>query len=210
VDAPGLYQKSAGGQHPEELLLPSPSPEWDQYWPTDWSSQGIVYESGREAANVQLWMLPVDGDRKPYPLVREAGNHHGARVSPDGKWLAYQTTFEKNSSEIVIQSLTTAGVKMRVSTAGGASPRWRSDGSELFYLARNGNVMVIALERDHRNELRLGAPRLLFQTGLGLLPGVGPAINVSPDGQRFLTPSADRATAPSIIVLANWPSTLAR
>jgi eukaryotic-like serine/threonine-protein kinase len=210
VDAPGLYQKPAGGQQAEELLLRSPSHEWDQHWPTDWSSRGIVYESGRDVAHVELWMLPVDGDRKPYPLVREAGNHHGAKVSPDGKWLAYQTTFQSGLPEIVIQSLTTADVKIRVSTEGGTSPRWRSDGSELFYLARDGRLMAVTLERDDRTELRLGATQPLFQTGLRLLPGVVPAINVSPDGQRFFTPSADRATAPSIVVLANWVSTLRR
>jgi len=39
-------------------------------------------------------MLPVDGDRRPYPLLSEPGNHHGARVSRDGKRLAYQTMFQ--------------------------------------------------------------------------------------------------------------------
>jgi eukaryotic-like serine/threonine-protein kinase len=208
-DAPGLYQKAADGQEPEELLLRSPSHEWDHYWPTDWSAKGIVYEVGRDASNVEVWLLPVDGDRKPYPLVREAGNHHGARVSRDGKWLAYQTSVKTEPPDVMVQSLTN-GAKMRVSTGGGSLPRWRADGRELFYLARDGRLVAVAIESDHRNRLHLGAMQSLFQTRLTLLPTGGPSINVSPDGRRFFIASADSDEAPAIVVLSNWLSALPR
>jgi hypothetical protein len=69
--------------------------------------------------------------------------------------------------------------------------------------------MAVALERD-RNELRLGATRPLFHTGLKLLPEAAAAINVSPDGQRFFVAYNDAESSPSIVVLANWLSTLPR
>jgi Tol biopolymer transport system component len=210
ADSPGLYQKSAGGQQPEELLLRSPGGDWDQYWPTDWSATGIVYENGRDAANVQLWMLPVEGDRRPYPVVSEAGNHHGARVSPDGRWLAYQTTFQRGPPDVVIQSLTTPDVKVRVSTDGGSSPRWRADGAELFYLSRNGRLMAVAIEQPRLGELRLGKAQPLFQTGLRLLPTGVPSINVSTDGLRFFIAKENQETPPSIVVLVSWSSMLGR
>jgi Tol biopolymer transport system component len=210
AEAPGLYQKPAGGQQPEELLLRSPSREWDQYWPTDWSSKGIVFENGRDTAKVELWMLPVDGDRRPYPLLSEPGNNHGARVSRDGKWLAYQTTFQAGPPDVVIQSLTAPGVKIRVSTDGGSSPRWRADESELFYLSRTGRLMAVAIEQPRPGELRLGKAQPLFETGLRLLPTGVPSINVSTDGQRFFIAKENQETPPSIVVLVNWSSMLGR
>ena len=69
--ASGLYQKPVGGE-PEELLLPSPT-DGRVHLPTDWSSKGIVYESGSDRFDFDLWILPIDGDRKPYSVVREPG-----------------------------------------------------------------------------------------------------------------------------------------
>jgi len=207
-DAPGLYQKPAGGQEPEELLLRSQSDEWDQYWPSDWSSRGIVYESGRHADKVELWMLPFEGDRKPYPLVREPGNHHGAKVSPDATLLAYQTEFATGSPDVVIQGLQTSGAKWRVSTGGGSSPRWRRDGKELFYLATDSQLMAVPIAGDITRGLRVGTAQALFRTGLSVVRTGAASTNVSPDGQRFLIATADPNGLPSIVVVSNWPALL--
>ena len=87
-EATGIYQKVAGGEQPEALLHRSQNvPRED--WPLDWSSKGIVYASGSDRESDDLWMLPFDGDRKPYPLVREPGQQDEARVSPNARWLAY-------------------------------------------------------------------------------------------------------------------------
>ncbi|HEX6315738.1 MAG TPA: hypothetical protein VFZ73_12800, partial [Gemmatimonadaceae bacterium] len=190
-------------------LLRSETVHRDQHWPSDWSSRGIVYVSGRDAASDDIWMLPLDGDRKAYPLVREPGQQSEARISPDGKWLAYQTEMPGALPEIVVQSLSTAGGKWRVSTGGGATPRWRPDGKELFYLAADGNLMAVRI--DARGEaLRTGASTPLFETSHPVV-GTGRArtYEVSSNGERFLllTPDA-QARAPSIVVVSNWPALL--
>jgi Tol biopolymer transport system component len=207
-EAPGLYQKLVRGQQPEELLLRSQSHERDEYWPSDWSPKGIVYESGSDPEDVELWMLPLDGARKPYPLVSESGNHHGARVSPDGRWLAYQTMFPTGSPDVVVQSLTTPGAKWRISTGGASSPRWRGDGKELFYLANDGRLIAVPIEGDSVSGLRLGTAQTLFQTAVTELSGGGSSLNVSPDGQRFLISAADSRRTASIVVVSNWPAML--
>ena len=136
------------GRQPEALLHRSQNvPRQD--WPLDWSSKGIVYASGSDAESDDLWMLPLDGDQKPYSLVRDPGQQDEARVSPNARWLAY-TDLAKGRPEVFVQSLVT-GVKYGISTAGGTSPRWRSDGKELFYLAADGKLISVPMTPTTRH-----------------------------------------------------------
>jgi Tol biopolymer transport system component len=118
--APGMYRKFAGGGQPEELLLASRITWREEHFPSDWSVKGIVYESGKDAESDDIWMLPPDGDHQPYPLVREPGNQRHAKLSPDGKWLAYVTEVTAGLPEVMAASLITPGAKWRISTGGGA------------------------------------------------------------------------------------------
>jgi hypothetical protein len=204
-DGPGLYQKLAGGVPRETLLLRSPN-EYREDWPLDWSSKGIVYASGSDRESDDLWMLPVDGDRKPYRLFSDPGQQDEARVSPNGRWLAY-TDLASGRPEVFVRGLVTAGAKWAISNAGGRWPRWRSDGKELFYLAADGKLTAVPVEPDPTT-FRTGAHEPLFQTGRSVRGGLS-AFNVSPDGQRFLLTIAgyENQTA-SIVVVTNWPATM--
>jgi WD40-like Beta Propeller Repeat len=199
----GLYQISVGGE-PEKLLLPSPT-DAREYWPTDWSSKGIVYESRGDRFDVDLWMFPIDGDRKPYPVVPDPGVQRDAKVSPNGRWLAYTEGDRRGGRpEVFVRSLATGG-KWNISTTGGRSARWRDDGKELFYLAADGNLMAVPVEANATSFL-YGVPATLFQTGLSFLEGPGVAsFGVSPGGRQFLIPVAD-GSAPSIVVVTSWPA----
>jgi len=211
-EGPGLYQKSAGGEHSEELLLRSRTVGWEEHWPADWSPKGILYESGIDNSSIDLWILPVDGDRKPYPVVREGGTQSDAKVSPNARWLAYTHREPLRRREVFVQSLSPTGAKWRISTAGGRWPRWRADGKELFYLAADGNLIAVPIEAD-ATSLRLGVPKTLFKTELSVLGGAGVgSFVVSPDGQRFLIRSVDDedSNTASIIVVTNWPAALQR
>jgi hypothetical protein len=208
--APGMYQKPAGGAQPEQLLLPSQITWREEHWPSDWSSAGIVYESGKDPESDDIWMLPLEGDRTPYPLVREPNNQRHAKLSPDGKWLAYVTDVTAGLPEVIVASLATPGAKWRISTGGGAFPRWRRDGKELFYLASGGALTAVPVGVDPDGALRVGPARSLFQTGIRTLGGLGVGallFNVSPDGLRFLVMTPDKeqpATMSAIVVVTNW------
>jgi serine/threonine protein kinase len=214
LEGPGLYLKNAAGERPEELLLRSDTLEWDEHWPTHWSSKGIVFVSGKNRESTDIWILPVDGDRKPYPVVREPGIENDATLSPDGRWLAYTQRVRATSRpDVFVRSLSTTGAKWRVSTAGGRLPEWRADGKELFYLAVDGHLISAPIEPD-ATTLRLGEQKILLQTGGGTVLGVdGPSFfrGVSPDGQRFLLRfTDDLPSAASIVVVTNWPALLKR
>jgi Tol biopolymer transport system component len=196
----GLYQKSLGGE-PAELVLPSPT-DGREYRATDWSLNGIVYESRGEGFDVDLWILPIDGDRKPYPVVGDPGVQGEGKMSPNGRWLAYTEGDRRGRQEVFVRRLAT-GEKWKISTAGGKFARWRDDGKELFYLAADGNLIAVPVETNAAN-FRYGVSETLFQTGLSFREQ---AFSVSKDGRQFLMPVADDG-ASSIVVFINWLATL--
>ncbi len=65
-----------------------------------------------------------------------------AALSPDGRWVAYQTN-ESGRFEVVVQPFPDAGGNWQASTAGGAAPRWRADGKELYFLAPDATMMAV-------------------------------------------------------------------
>ena len=212
-DGPGMYLKGVGGDRPEELLLRSTAAaSWEEHWPTDWSSKGIVFVSGKTRENQDIWILPVNGDRKPYPVVQDPGLETEPEASPDGRWLAYASRERPQSrGEIYVRSLSSPGAKWRVSTAGGRWPRWRADGKELFYVAPDGSLMSVPVEPTATMP-RLGAQKPLMRVSGGMT-GAGAAriFAVSPDGQRFLlTMTDDRPATAEIVVVTNWPALLKR
>ena len=89
-----------------------------------------------------------------------------------------------------------------MSRGGGTAPRWRGDGRELFYLARNGKMMAVDVIAGQ--EFRVGTPTPLFQAPAGAIVG-----DVTGDGKRFLlvTPVGQSASVPFTVVL-NWTAGL--
>ena len=97
-----IYQKPAGGNGQEELLLHSGL----NGFPDDWSPDGkwIVYEqTGQKTAN-DLWLLPLSGDRKPVPYLQTPFDEMAARFSPDGRWMAYQSN-ESGQFQVYVQTV---------------------------------------------------------------------------------------------------------
>src|SRR5262249_55714239 len=85
-----LYLKRTDGAGQNELLLSSGLIDH----PTDWTRDGryIIFQRG-QLGSQRIWILPLFGDRKPFPLFANAGyDHSTGRVSPDGKWIAYQSS----------------------------------------------------------------------------------------------------------------------
>jgi hypothetical protein len=137
----------------------------------------------RAKTNRDIWGAPIGGNGNPFPVVQSAFNEAGAKCSPDGKWIAYESD-ESGRLEIYVQSFMGAGNKWQVSTAGGSDVRWRSDGKELFFRSPNGQFVAASIQLDPKiPAVQTGAPTLLFSLPAGLgYNGYG----VTPDGQRFL------------------------
>jgi Tol biopolymer transport system component len=152
----------------------------------------------------QIWILPLFGDRQPFAFLKSSFRMFGAEFSPDGRWLAYQSS-ESGILQVYVAAFPGAETKMQVSPAGGLSAKWRSDGKELFYLDLAGRLMKVDV-KSIGGKLELSAPQMLFQTTSASL-GVRP-FDVTKGGDRFIfTTTEDVNPSPSMLIV-NWDAEL--
>jgi len=194
-----LYQKAADGSGTEEVLLEDNR----QKYPVSWSADGrfILYISAGGPTGNDLFVLPLSGDRKPIPFLNTQFNEARGQFSPDGRWIAYGSN-ESGGDEVYVAPFPGPGGKRQVSTAGGGSPRWRRDGSEIFYLAPDNKLMAAAVN-GRGTSFEVGVVKPLFDAR----PTTGGRFSyaVTADGQQFLvnTVTEQAASAP-ITVVVNW------
>jgi Tol biopolymer transport system component len=198
-----LYQKSSSGAGAEEVLLED---NFDKY-PTSWSPDGrfILYRLGAGQSGRELFILPISGDHKPVRFLSTKFDEGFGQFSPDGRWVAYRSN-ESGRNEIYVAPFPGPGGKWQISTAGGELPRWRHDGTEIFYLAPDNKLMAAAVNSKGASfEVRAVKP--LFETRVVL--GGRNQYAVSADGQRFLVNSApEQAASAPITVVLNWTAGL--
>jgi Tol biopolymer transport system component len=209
----GIYEKPADGTSKEELLLELGA----NAAPMSWSPDGkfLVYDIDSPKTDTDIWALDLAGERKPLPIVEAPAREILPQISPDGKWIAYESN-ESGRHEIYVRPFPTGEGRWQITNDGAlnTSLRWRSDGKELFYLAPGANVPVMAVPINAGATFQWGTPRKLFDSHY---PGGGIVhafqdFAVSRDGQRFLIPQASGAAqatvAPNITVVLNWTGLL--
>jgi Tol biopolymer transport system component len=202
-----LYEKSSNGAGEDELLFKSDQNKT----PTSWSRDGrlLVYHSTDPKTKADLWAIPLEGDRKPIPVLRTEFNELFGSFSPDARWIAYVSD-ESGGVEVYVRPFSpssaagtpTAAGKWQVSKgAAAARPSWRGDGKELYYVAANRQVMAVDVTTSPT--FKAGLPQLLFDIG------ANPFGDVTPDGKRFLIamPAVDNAQV-AINVMLNWTAGL--
>ncbi len=188
-----LFLKRTNGNAPEERLLETRF----QTYPLSWSPDGkfLIYAMGDPQTRTDIWALPLTGERKPQPLLQTKSDERGAKVSPDGNWLAYVSD-ETGVAEVYVTTFPQPGRAWRISKSGGNNPAWRADGKELFYLS--GKQLMAASVNNGGAEFQASAPHSLFEIeGTNYAP--------SKDGQRFLTSVVtEPAHTPPINVALSW------
>ncbi len=204
----GLYRKLASGAGEEELLVPAKN----LAVPKSWSPDGkfLVYAQINPGTGADLMAIPVNGDRKPFPVVQPNATEDQGQFSPDGHWLAY-TSNESGQAEVyVIPFPPTPGAKWLVSRGGGVQPRWRRDGKELFYISADSRMMSVQVSTHPT--FQAGTPHSLFQSDIvdtGIRTGPM-SWDVEPDGKRFLIISPNSPETSSLTVVLNWRQAPAR
>lgn len=188
----------------DTLLLAS----HEQKVPLDWSPDGryILYAVQSVTTGFDLWVMPLEGDRKPIAIVRtpfeDGDTKYGAAFSPDGRWIAYQSN-RSGRYEIYLQPFPAGPARaVQLSITGGFSPQWRGDGRELFFVGENNRIMAVSLKFVGA-DVQVEVPRELFT-----MPTDAEYAEyaVSPDGNRFLV--SRLVTPPSpITILLNWRPT---
>jgi Tol biopolymer transport system component len=160
----------------EDLLVPFRERVALDQWTPD--GQFIIFRNAGQA----VWAMPLTGDRTPHMLVDTPFIEDEVHVSPDGRWVAFNTN-ESGRWEVYVASFPTFTSKRQISSGGGVQAQWRADGRELFYLAPDGSMMSARV--DAHTEFTASLPVRLFTVNIAFDPGV-PQYGVTADGQRFL------------------------
>ena len=180
-----LFLKRSTGLESERGIFTVSHAMMDDYLPNSWSLDDKQILCTRQtAAGNHLELLPVAGG-EPSRLLTSTGSETNGQISPDGKWVTYASD-ESGAWEIYVTSFPGAAGKWQVSRGGGAEPRWRGDGREIFYIGPNG--MLIAVSVNGANTFVTGTPAPLFQIR-GRAPISSTDVftyDVTKDGKRFL------------------------
>jgi serine/threonine-protein kinase len=158
-----------------------------------------------------LW-VDTAGKVEPRTLLDAEASFSNAAVSPDGRWLAYEST-ELGDAEIFVRPFPALDSGYwQVSTGGGTRPLWSRDGRELFYLDASDLLTAVTVER-REDALSIGRPEVVIGKAYANVKN-GRTYDVSPDGRRFLmikevTPEQDDAVG-RIVLVQNWFDELRR
>jgi serine/threonine-protein kinase len=217
----GLYWIRSDGGGPPELLFTNPRNLVPGGWTPD-GRQLLYYTIPGDAptpAQQEIAILAQGrGEQNPVNVGSESGMRGGGGVdvSPDGRWVAYQSR-ESGDFQVYVDAFPGPGPRFQISTKGGGSPVWSADGRELFYVeplaADSGQpqpgsqgVRVMAVAVTMKPALSFGIPRPLF-SGRYSMNAPGRGYDVTRDGQRFLL-LKERERAPDVIsemtVVQNW------
>jgi serine/threonine protein kinase len=207
-----LYEKASSGAGDEKELYKKPG---EIKFPSSWSHDGrflLYYTTNVPQTGQDLWVLPLEGDRKPVLLLGTQFNEREGRFSPDMRWIAY-TSSESGRPEVYVRPFLASGPtgaptlgegKWQVSKDGGTLAKWRADGKELIFRAPNGSPMAVDVSATGA-AFQAGVPKQLFV----LLPNVGDW-DVTADGKRFLAavPPGQQTNQTPITVVLNWQAAL--
>jgi serine/threonine-protein kinase len=195
----GLYRVAADGTGQAELLIEALANVWAQSLSPDGST--LVFDLLGD-----IHILSMEGEHTSQPILQAPYLENMPTVSPDGRWMAYQSD-ESGRLEVYVRPFPDVDDgKWQVSSDGGREPRWGPEGRELFYRDTD-MMMVVTVEAGPT--FSAGLPSVLF-TGDYATPGPQVAnYDISPDGQRFLmmknsAESEQTVASTQLIVVDNW------
>ena len=189
-----LYWQVADGTGVAERLTTSASLSQTA---ESWSPDGrfLVFSQWEAATGSDLWAFSI-AEHKARPLLQTRASESAARVSPDGRWIAYESD-QSGRFEVYVRAFPGASRDRQVSLDGGSDPRWAPNGRELFY--RKDNRMM-AVGVSTAGEFVSGTPKQLFEGPYVLWPGT---YDVARDG-RFLMLKAEPQLVNQLILVQNW------
>ena len=175
-----LFEATSRGFEPHTVLMNDTVAKW----PVSLSRDGrfLLYVTNSRTTSNDIWVLPLFGDKTPYPYLHTEASENWAAFSPDGKWVAYSST-DSGNIEVYVSPFPATGRRWRVSADGGSQARWRRDGSEIFYLAPDRQVVAAQVSATG-GEFTVNGFDPLFEIRYPY--GAYHAFDVSEDGKRFL------------------------
>jgi Tol biopolymer transport system component/predicted Ser/Thr protein kinase len=175
---------------------------------SSWSAAAklLAFSQTGVATKDDLYLLPMEGERKPRIFKQTPYAERDGQISPDGRWMVY-TSDSSGQLEVYIEPIVSGGAPRQISVDGGVGPRWRADGRELYFVS---DRKVMAAEVTPGPELAFKAPHELFQEPGLVTDRRGIAYQPSTDGSQFLVllPVGGAPTALPLTVVTNWQAAL--
>ena len=173
----------------------------------DWSPDGALVAIGIQGVSGTAGALvALEGKPAEPSVFTEQEFPDELQFSPDGRWLAY-SAIERGQPEVFVVPIPPTGPRWQVSAGGGAQPRWRRDGRELYYLGLDATLMAVAIGGPSRFEA--APPRPLFKTGLVVDWGYD-QYEVAPDGRFLISLPVRPDEGTTIDVVLDWQAALGR
>lgn len=193
-----LFSKTIGGAAETPLLVTDQNTVTGSVSP---DGETLLYLVADPQTLLNIWAMPLTGGRKPFAVVESPREDLNGQISPNGRWLAYQSN-ESGRHEVSVRRFPN-GIPVQVSVEGGTQPRWSADGRELYYLDLQERLTAVTIAFSSDGRVEAGPPAVLFQTRIG-----GANINqkeylVSPDGRFLLDTPVGDASRPLTVIL-NW------
>jgi serine/threonine-protein kinase len=205
--ASNLFRQETDGTSIAEQLTQSPTMQF----PTGISPDGkqLVFF---DLTTNDLMVLHLDDRHGVQPLVKTSFAERNGDLSPDGRWLVYESN-DSGQSEIYVRPFPDVhNGRWQVSTGGGSRARWARRGQELFYVAPPGTLMSVRVSPGAK--WTAGQPVKLFEGRYyyGTPPNLRAAYDVSLDGRfLMLKPAVSEAQpSPSLVVVQSWFEELKR
>jgi len=205
-----LYRRAVDGTGAPELVSNRVSPQSPNAITPDGTRLVL---SGSIAGGSALSAMRLDADHSVEPLLETDIRNTHAHLSPDGRFIAYQSNVSGRDEVFVRPFPDVDSGRWEISAGGGETPLWGPDGKELFYWVRGRGVMRVAI--DTGSGFRSGNPEILLSDTY-FDGGLSRPFDITPDGKRFLmikrggAVDADTRFAglSRIIVVQNWDEEL--
>ena len=202
-----ILRRRADGGGSVDTILSSTHTIAEAAWSVDdsWLAYRITFPSR------DIYAIRPGIDSVGIPIVASAKfDERAPAVSPDGKWLAYQSD-ESGRDEIYIRAFPDSSVGRRqVSVAGGGEPQWAHSGRELFYRSTSGRMMAVPVTTTPT--LTVGPEQTLFMDSLYLRAPSYHGYDVTKDDKAFimlrLIPETTTAPTGDVIFIDHWPAEL--
>ena len=204
----GIFRQLADGSGPAERLT---RPEQGlAHQPESWSPDGKILSMNLvRGGNQSVWTTSFEQDAKPKPFADTVDVEKHSSFSPDGRWIAYMSTFG-SVLDVFVEPFPPTGAKYQVSNGGGRAPVWSPDGKQLIYHSTTLNRLVVMNVRS--------GPGLTFSSPAPLPidntihPLAQRNYDVMPDGSQFVVilpveTAANDSTRPPATqfnVVLNW------
>jgi eukaryotic-like serine/threonine-protein kinase len=199
-----LFWRAADAIAPAERVLERDRAQYATAWTPD--GKELLFMDDQPGDNTKFDIFAMRPGEKPHPLIATEHDERSAHVSPDGKWIAYDSD-ESGRQEVYVRRFPNVNEgKWTISTGGGRHPQWAPKARELYY-ALGSAIYAVPVETNG-NSFVAGAPEMLFSGPFDLLTT---DYTLLPDGTRFIMVESDPNARPTQIqVVLNWAEEVKR